>query len=69
MSYGDGDYVITGDDVTSPALPSPTTVYVGDGSNDGFNYVVVSNILIHISRMPYRFILKKHCEFKLESNA
>lgn len=56
MSYGDGDYVMTGDDVTSPALRSPTTVYVGDGSNDGFNYVVVRNILLRISCISYRFI-------------
>lgn len=42
MSYGAGDYSLTGDDVTSPALRSPTTVYIGDGSEDGFNYVVVS---------------------------
>lgn len=48
MSYGDGDFVLTGDDVTSPALRSPTTVYVGDGSNEGFNFVIVSDITLHI---------------------
>lgn len=42
MSYGDGDYNLTGDDVTSHVLRSPTTVYIGDGTEDGFNYVVVS---------------------------
>uniref|UniRef100_K1QPB6 Alpha-tectorin n=1 Tax=Magallana gigas TaxID=29159 RepID=K1QPB6_MAGGI len=41
LSYGDGDYKLTGDDVTSPALRSPTTVYIGDGTEDGFNYVVI----------------------------
>lgn len=43
MSYGDGDYNLTGDDVTSHVLRSPTTVYIGDGTEDGFDSVVVSN--------------------------
>lgn len=42
MSYGGEDSVMTGDRVTSGKLRSPTTVYVGDGSSGGFNYVVVS---------------------------
>lgn len=48
MSYGDEDYVLQGDDVTSGPLKSPTTVYVGDGSDGGFNSVVVRVILIII---------------------
>lgn len=46
MSYGDGDYNLTGDDVTSPVLRSPTTVYIGDGTEDGFDSVVVSNFFL-----------------------
>ena len=42
MSYGDEDFVMMGDKVTSGKLRSPTTVYVGDGSSGGFKYVVVS---------------------------
>lgn len=47
MLYGDGDFVLTGDAVTSPAVRSPTTVYVGDGSHEGFNFVIVSDITLH----------------------
>lgn len=47
MLYGDGDFVLTGDAVTSPAVRSPTTVYVGDGSHKGFNFVIVSDITLH----------------------
>lgn len=46
MSYGDGDYNLTGDDVTSPVLRSPTTVYIGNGTEDGFDSVVVSNFFL-----------------------
>lgn len=46
MSYGDGDYNLTGDDVTSHVLRSPTTVYIGDGTEDGFDSVVVSNFFL-----------------------
>lgn len=45
MSYGDGDYVLTGDYVTAPPLRSPTTVYVGSEQDEGFNFVVVSYFL------------------------
>lgn len=56
MLYGDGDCVIIGDDVISFVFLLFIIVYVGDGFNDGFNYVVVSNILIYILCMLYRFI-------------
>lgn len=46
MSYGDGDYNLTGDDVTSHVLRSPTTAYIGDGTEDGFDSVVVSNFFL-----------------------
>ncbi|XP_055997519.1 uncharacterized protein LOC125645547 isoform X2 [Ostrea edulis] len=52
MSYGDGDYVLRGDDVTSGPLRSPTTVYVGDGSDGGFNSVFIgSNGVIGLGEM------------------
>lgn len=35
MSYGDGDYVLTGDYVTTPPLISPTRVYVGSEPDAG----------------------------------
>lgn len=41
MPYGDGDYIMTGDDVISPQLRTPTTIYVGDGSVQGFSFVTV----------------------------
>jgi hypothetical protein len=44
LPYGERDYVLRGDDVTSPPLKSPTTVYVGDGSETGFNFVSVSGV-------------------------
>ncbi|XP_061189287.1 uncharacterized protein LOC133197327 [Saccostrea echinata] len=43
MSYGDGDYFLSGDDVTSGPLRSPTTVYIGDGSDGGFNTVFIGS--------------------------
>lgn len=46
MSYGDGDNVLTGDYVTTPPLTSPTRVYVGSEPDAGFNFVVVSFVLL-----------------------
>lgn len=46
MSYGDGDYVLTGDYVTTPPLTSPTRVHVGSEPDAGFNFVVVSLVLL-----------------------
>ncbi|XP_062601606.1 uncharacterized protein LOC134263292 [Saccostrea cucullata] len=43
MSYGDGDYILSGDDVISGPLRSPTTVFVGDGSEEGFNTVYIGS--------------------------
>ncbi|XP_055997522.1 uncharacterized protein LOC125648181 [Ostrea edulis] len=43
MSYGGKDGVLQGDDVTSGLLRSPTTVYIGDGSDGGFNSVVIGS--------------------------
>ncbi|XP_055997755.1 uncharacterized protein LOC125645868 isoform X2 [Ostrea edulis] len=43
MPYGERDYFFRGDDVTSPPLKSPTTVYVGDGSEKGFNFVSIGS--------------------------
>ncbi|XP_055997524.1 uncharacterized protein LOC125645548 [Ostrea edulis] len=43
MSYGENDYVLRGDDVTSGPLRSPTTVYVGDGSDGGFKSVFIGS--------------------------
>lgn len=34
--------MLRGDDVTSSVLRSPTTVYAGNGSQEGFNFVQVS---------------------------
>lgn len=53
MSYGDGDYVLTGDYVTTPPLISPTRVYVGSEPDAGFNFVVVSFVLL---RSKWRII-------------
>lgn len=53
MSYGDGDYVLTGDYVTTPPLKSPTRVYVGSEPDAGFNFVVVSFVLL---RSKWRII-------------
>ncbi|XP_048727085.2 uncharacterized protein LOC125645542 [Ostrea edulis] len=56
MSYGDEDYVLQGDDVTSGPLKSPTTVYVGDGSDGGFNSVVIgSNGVIGLGHFDETF--------------
>ncbi|XP_061182283.1 mucin-like protein [Saccostrea echinata] len=41
MPYGGRDDVLRGDDVITPHLKSPTTMYVGDGSDGGFNYIVI----------------------------
>lgn len=44
LPYGDDDYILKGKKTSEP-LKSPITVYVGDGSDDGFNSVVVSLII------------------------
>lgn len=46
MSYEDGDYVLIGDYVTTPPLTSPTRVHVGSEPDAGFNFVVVSLVLL-----------------------
>lgn len=45
LSFGERDKILTGDDVKSGTLKSPTTVYAGEGS-DGFNFVQVSFICL-----------------------
>lgn len=57
MSYGEGDYNLTGDDVTSHVLWSPTTVYIGDGTEDGFDSVVVSNFFYFLEIPTSCFII------------
>lgn len=42
LPFGERDEVLRGDDVTSAVLRSPTTVYAGDSSQGGFNFVQVS---------------------------
>lgn len=42
LLYGDGDYKLIGDDVISFVFWFFIIVYIGDGLEDGFNYVVVS---------------------------
>lgn len=41
MPYSNEDFILTGDDVTGDILRSPTTVYIGDGSVEGFTFVKV----------------------------
>ncbi|XP_062609556.1 uncharacterized protein LOC134271356 [Saccostrea cucullata] len=43
MPYGERDNVFYGDDVSSPYLKSPMTIYAMDGSERGFNYVVIGS--------------------------
>lgn len=42
LPFGERDKAFRGDDVTSAVLRSPTTVYAGNGSQGGFNFVQVS---------------------------
>lgn len=42
LPFGERDEVLRGDDVTSAILRSPITVYAGDNSQGGFNFVRVS---------------------------
>lgn len=42
LPYGDDDYILKGKKTSEP-LKSPITVYVGDGSDDGFNSVVIGS--------------------------
>lgn len=44
LPYGDEDYILQGKKTSTP-LKSPITVYVGDGSDDGFNSVVVRSTI------------------------
>lgn len=46
MLYGDGDYNFIGDDVISYVFWFFIIVYIGDGIEDGFDFVVVSNFFI-----------------------
>ncbi|XP_061188887.1 uncharacterized protein LOC133197060 [Saccostrea echinata] len=41
MPYGDGDFVLTGNDNTSQRLKAITTAYIGNGSMEGFNNVII----------------------------
>ncbi|XP_062605769.1 uncharacterized protein LOC134267580 [Saccostrea cucullata] len=43
MPYGERDSVFYGDDVTSPYLISPMAIYAMDGSERGFNCVVIGS--------------------------
>ncbi|XP_061188876.1 mucin-like protein [Saccostrea echinata] len=43
MPYGERDNVFRGDDKTSPYLRSPMTIYALDGSERGFNYVIIGS--------------------------
>lgn len=42
LPFGERDEVLRGDDVTSTVLKSPTTVYAGNSSQGGFNFVQVN---------------------------
>lgn len=46
LSFGEGDEKLIGDDVKSDILKSPTTIYAGEGSEEGFNFVQVSFICL-----------------------
>lgn len=46
LSFGEGDEILRGDDVESDILKSPTTVYAGESSEEGFNFVQVSIMTI-----------------------
>lgn len=46
LSFGEGDKILRGDDVGSDILKSPTTIYAGEGSEEGFNFVQVSFICL-----------------------
>lgn len=46
MLYGDGDYNFIGDDVISYVFWFFIIVYIGDGIEDGFDFVVVSNFFL-----------------------
>nr|XP_022296650.1 mucin-like protein [Crassostrea virginica] len=43
MPYSNEDFILTGDDVTGDILRSPTTVYIGDGSVEGFTFVKIGS--------------------------
>ena len=48
MPYSNEDFILTGDDVTSDILRSPTTVYIGDGSVEGFTFVKVCTLTLYL---------------------
>lgn len=43
LTFGERDEILTGDDVESAILKSPTTIYAGDGSEEGFNFVKIGS--------------------------
>ncbi|XP_062579994.1 protein eyes shut homolog, partial [Saccostrea cucullata] len=60
MSFGERDEVLKGDEVISPYLKIPTKLFIGDGSHEGFNYVVVgSNGVIGLGEEFNNFAIKE----------
>lgn len=47
MLYGDGDFVFIGDVVMSFVVWFLIIVYVGDGFYEGFNFVIVSDVMLY----------------------
>lgn len=52
LDFDNLDEILRGDDVESPKLYSPTSVFAGDGSEEGFNFVHVSFFVfkVHLNR-------------------
>lgn len=57
MLYGDGDYNFIGDDVISYVFWFFIIVYIGDGIEDGFDFVVVSNFFYFLEIFISCFII------------
>lgn len=55
LSFGEGDEKLIGDDVKSDILKSPTTIYAGEGSEEGFNFVQVSFICLKTMHNDAKF--------------